>query len=424
MTNKFFTDKYINSLVDCYNHKGNLKDLIISLCRIENINFSESLRTECYRSINKKLGKNKTKIITEETFPSAWNSNKNQYYSLEEYCSKYNIDIKTVKSASLSGPVNKRNYTFRFHTPEETGLEDIMFNLEKTIKKHIKPVVTGLLPSSRNKIKKDFDRLVYTDVHIGMDVNGFNKTPLYKGKWDKEEVLKRLDVVVNHVIKEQESDILFIDDLGDYLDGLNKQTTRGGHSLPQNMTDNEVYDLGVLFKVSLVEKLLPYYNKIVCNSIIDDNHSGLFSSFVNKTVKHILELKHPNSVEYNIIKEFMGHYSVYNHTFVLCHGKDSTEMSFGFKPVLDSKQIEKIDHYIKENKLYNGNYIEFSKGDSHQGMFDETTSNDFFYYSYPAFSEPSNWVKTNFKNTISGFRFFSFDKNNKAGVHKPFYFQK
>ena len=45
--------------------------------------------------------------------------------------------------------------------------------------------------------------------------------------------------------------------MGDNLDGFNAQTTRGGHALPQNMTDEESFDTYVnvhkIFFDSLVE---------------------------------------------------------------------------------------------------------------------------------------------------------------------------
>lgn len=432
MTNKEFIKKYEEIILNSLAKGEKLTHCLRDLCDLEGIEYNNSMRVLVYRYIDIRREGTLQPIETKEEvynepgeFPTAWDKVNNRYLSLEEYCIKYNIDIKTVKAASLSGAMNRRNYTIRFKNREELNAIDVESAIESSVKNHIKPVETKFNLKTKNKATKDFDRLVYTDVHIGMNVNGSDKNPLYEGKWDKEELLRRLDAVVEHVLEEQESYVLYIDDLGDYLDGLSGFTTRGGHKLPQNMTDNEVFDLGVLFKVKLVEKLLPYYEKIICHSVVNDNHSGIFSSFVNKTVKNILELKYPKLVEYHILDRFIDYYVVGdNHVFVLCHGKDAKEMSFGFKPILDSKQIEKIDNFLKEEDLYDFKFIEFSKGDSHQGIFDETTSNHFFYYTYPAFSEPSNWVKTNFKNTISGFRFFSFNKDKRAGMHKPFYFNK
>jgi len=65
--------------------------------------------------------------------------------------------------------------------------------------------------------------------------------------------------------------------------------------------------------------------------------------------------------------------------------------------------------------------IEFSKGDSHQKIFDESTSDSFDYYNYPAFSPSSEWVQTNFKIGFSGFEFFNFKKDGSK-THHPLKF--
>ena len=63
-------------------------------------------------------------------------------------------------------------------------------------------------------------------------------------------------------------------------------------------------------------------------------------------------------------------------------------------------------------------------GDQHQYKNDFTSSNDFFYNTYPAFSPPSNWVKSNFKKTKSGFVFYNIDKESQTKVVIPYLFEK
>ena len=112
------------------------------------------------------------------------------------------------------------------------------------------------------------------------------------------------------------------------------------------------------------------------------------------------------------------------HCFVISHGKDSKSLKFGFKPVLDSKQIEKIDQYIKQNEIYKQcDFIEFSKGDSHQLILDYATSDDFDYCNYLAFSPSSEWVQTNFKKGRSGFVFSNVDYNDNLKDIKTYYFK-
>jgi|GEM_PF-1881794 len=340
--------------------------------------------------------------------------------NIEQYCLHYGLDVNKIRSYKLISHSGIPFYNAVFYTAEEEAILDVDNHLEEIIQKYIVPVKVGA--KTENKNEDFFDRLVFTDTHISMDVNGKDGDPMYEGKWDRNETLKRLTDMISHVKTFQASKTLIIDDLGDFMDGLGAQTTRKGHELPQNMNDKEAFDLGLEFKLLLVDSLIENYDEIVCNNITNDNHSGVFSYFVSSAVKQILEQRYPDKVKVNSLKRFMHHYSIGNHTFVISHGKDIGENRYGFKPKLDAIQAEKIDQYCKEHKLYNGNFIEFSKGDSHQAIYDDTTSNDFSYYNYPAFSPPSNWVKTNFKNSRSGFNFFNVNKKANIKIAVPFWF--
>lgn len=252
-----------------------------------------------------------------------------------------------------------------------------------------------------------FDRVVYTDTHIGMTPNkdGYS---LYGGKWDEEELMIRLELMVNHIIANQNSNLLIIDDLGDFMDGWNGQTVRRQHQLPQNMDNQKAFDVGLSFKIKMLDKLTAHYNKIICHNICEDNHAGAFGYVVNSAFKKVCELRYDNVVITNH-RKFIEHYSVGKNLFIITHGKDGENLKFGFKPKLDAIQIEKIDNYIKANFLYEkGTEIEFSKGDSHQMLFDYSTSDSFHYFNYPAFSPSSEWVQTNYKIGKSGFVMFNY----------------
>lgn len=263
-----------------------------------------------------------------------------------------------------------------------------------------------------------FDRAVYTDVHVGMEVNkdGYS---LYDGVWNEEELNKRLDIFVNEIIANQKSNFLFLNDLGDFMDGFNGVTTRGGHELPQNMDNQKAFDVGLSFKVRMIDALVMYYPKIKIVNICNDNHAGSFGYIVNSAFKTIMDLKYSDKVEVINQRKFIDHYIIDNRCFILTHGKDDKNMKFGFKPQLDSTQIEKIKNYIDEYKLHNYK-IEFGKGDSHQLLFDFTSSTAFEYQNFGAFSVPSDWVKTNYKNTLSCFVNFNYTEKQK--YFEPFIF--
>lgn len=273
-------------------------------------------------------------------------------------------------------------------------------------------VVPIKLPKIERKLDLSiFDRLVYTDVHIGMEVNQ-NGYSLYDGAWNEAEVDKRLEIMVAQTLINKQSDTLIIHELGDFMDGYDAVTTRGGHSLPQNMDNQKAFDVGLAFKIKMIDALIPHYNKIECINICNDNHAGSFGYIVNSAFKAYIELKYEN-VKVTNQRKFIDHYIVENRCFILTHGKDDKNMKFGFKPHLDAVQIEKIKNYIDEYRLHYFT-IEFSKGDSHQLLLDFTSSSAFEYQNFGAFSPPSDWVKTNFKNTNSSFIIFNYYENQKS----------
>jgi hypothetical protein len=278
----------------------------------------------------------------------------------------------------------------------------------------IKPIE---VKAKKVKSKALFDRAVLTDVHIGMKVtDGYS---LYDGLWNEIELFKRLDIFVSEIISNQKSNVLLLHELGDFMDGYNAMTTRGGHELPQNMDNQKAFDIGLQFKISLIDALVQYYDKIHIVNICNDNHAGSFGYIVNSAFKTYIELKYPDNVVVVNQRKFIDHYFFKNRCFILTHGKDDKSLKFGFKPKLDAIQIEKIKNYIDEYKLHDYE-IEFGKGDSHQLLFDYTSSTAFEYQNFGAFSPPSDWVKTNFKNTKSSFTTMNYYENQKTINHYIF----
>jgi len=366
---------------------------------------------------NEKGRKNNRYVITEDQYSDIIKQrttpNKRKFV---ETIKKLNKDGEVISSTEKlqSKPIDvPDNFeVIKISTSETTGQQWIQyapkkadeevesFDFDSIIRKYIKPVVG--VKKKLIKPTKDFDKLIISDVHVGMDTDIDNNT-MYKAEWNKEELFKTADIVIKETIENQESDILYVDELGDLLDGFNAQTTRGGHSLPQNMTNEEAFDAALEFKLNIAYGLLGNYKEIHFNNICNDNHSGSFGYFVNEAFKKILEIQFKNVTVTNH-RKFINHYFVGDICFVITHGKDDKSLKLGFKPQLDSKGAEKIDQYLKRNDIYkDSELVVFCKGDSHQALFDLCTSDDFYYFNYPALSPSSNWVKNNFKLGRRGF---------------------
>jgi hypothetical protein len=354
---------------------------------------------ESSKLANKVKSKTKSNDYIEKPLVlSAWN-NSGFMMDIDEYCKHYSLPRKDISSYKLVSHTGTPFYNIVF---KENVIEEVNdFNFEEIIAKHIKPIFV----EKKRKLwggENDFDTLTYTDVHIGMDSDSDNNT-MYKKEWNKVELMKSADIIISETIKEQESNVLYVDDLGDLLDGFNGVTTRGGHQLPQNMTNEECFDAALEFKIKILHGLVNYYDKIHFNNICNDNHSGAFGYFVNKAFKEIAELQFDNVTVTNH-RKFINHYFVGDVCFLISHGKDDKSLKFGFKPHLDFKGADKIDQYCKQNGIYKkAELVIFKKGDSHQALFDICTSDDFYYYNYPALSPSSNWIKNNFKLGRRGF---------------------
>jgi hypothetical protein len=263
-----------------------------------------------------------------------------------------------------------------------------------------------------------FDRVVYTDCHIGMDIS---PQAQYGGKWNKEELMSNLYQMCKFIISNRKSPVLVIDDLGDFMDGWDGQTVRRHHDLPQNMNNTEAFETGLGFKIKMLTLLAGYYDKIIIHNITEDNHSGHFGRIVNLAFKKMVDNMFDN-VEVINYNKFINHYTVCKNTFILCHGKDSKNLKFGFKPKLDPKGLEKINNYIDNNYLIKkGHRIEFSKGDSHVEVKDKEFPTRFEYWCYPAFSPASGWVQANYVPKDYGFYMFNYYEANRYDT-KPFYF--
>lgn len=336
------------------------------------------------------------------------------YRGVKNVASQTGVPIEDIDFYwDKSSPDYSVNVKNRFYRKRE-GQDITEVDFSKIFAKKIKPVKV----KKKKKRAGLFDRLVFSDVHIGMNPNpdGYS---LYGGKWDAEELDRRLEIMVNHVVSYQSSNVLYIDDLGDLMDGWDQQTTRKGHILPQNMDNQEAFDTGVRFKIKMIDAFFKHFDKIYCHNVCEDNHSGAFGYNVNSAFKTYIEMKYGNNIEVTNQRKFIDYYKVEDFIFILTHGKDSKDMKFGFKPVLDPKQITKIRNFISEHHLYTEDVIiEFSKGDSHQYLFDNSSSDIFNYYNYPSLAPSSGYIQTNFQKGISGFVSFNYYRDQQKRINE------
>jgi hypothetical protein len=215
---------------------------------------------------------------------------KNNNKGVRDACNELGAPISStpmiwLKSKGASALVKNPEYEPRtFIKQVEESFDDLMAKYDKRDYRKIK----------HEKLKdKKAIKITTSDDHVGLNPNP-DDNALYQYEYNADTYIDSMDKVFNSTLKEFNThgkfDMLLLDNLGDEQDGWNGQTTRGGHELPQNMTNAEVFDVCVDTKVNMIVNLVEsnVANKIILRKVVNDNHSGDFGLIVNKAVEKII----------------------------------------------------------------------------------------------------------------------------------------
>jgi hypothetical protein len=340
-----------------------------------------------------------------------------QHTGLEAECDAVGIPLDNVKHYWHKGKHYSINVNAQKETDYKQAIDDLLAGYTFEKKKFTPAKSTTWIPKAI--------KVTLSDMHVGLNPNPNNKS-LFGYEYNKEIFNQHIDKVIESVLKEYTSngafDLLLIDDLGDSLDGYNGLTTRGGHTLEQNMTNEEAFTTYIEGKLRLIETLIDagVANSYEVRNVTDCNHSGSFGAIANITIKMILERVYEKDiVKFTILERFMEHFEYGVHTFILTHGKDSKYMFKGLPYTLNDKATAFINEYIDHYNI-NTRYIHLEKGDLHRIGYDRTKKFD--YRNFMSFAPPSAWVQGNFGDGYSGFSLQVIPKHNGEIQHTDIYF--
>ena len=233
-----------------------------------------------------------------------------------------------------------------------------------------------------------------SDLHIGAynEKFGFYQLPNY----DKKEITRRLDKVLSKFSRKSYESVVVVD-LGDSIDQYNKETTRGGHILPNNMTDKEMSHL-------YLDCMEYFFNSLYDStdadsyyyfSIGESNHSGDFGWALNLALSYKLQKIGWNTY----VSDYpIDNFSINNLVFIYTHGKNNYTQSKQFPLTLNPQTELYFANYIAENHLNrNDEKIFIVKGDLHQYAY--TSGKQFDYVSVGSMYATSQYIAANFGNT-------------------------
>ena len=266
--------------------------------------------------------------------------------------------------------------------------------------------ITRPLAHVKGNSKKDL--IIYlSDMHIGAFVSSLS---IYSNPYDKSEVMNRMDKIISRLYKLNHLykgfDNIYVCNIGDSLDGYNGETTRGGHSLPQNMCNKEqIHTFIECMNYFFTQLNTMVYNNLHYICVGESNHDGDFGYAANIALEAILSHQ---GISCTIFDKFIGEFEVKDTTFVLCHGKDNKDMFKNLPLTLDVKTENFINEYL-DNKRITGKII-FIKGDLHQSA--TTYGRRFTYKSVGSLFGSSEWIHKNFGNTLACCDFSILDEGN------------
>lgn len=247
---------------------------------------------------------------------------------------------------------------------------------------------------SNNEISNNSVIIWLSDLHIGAynEKFGFYQLPNY----NKKEIIRRLNKIIDHFENKSYDNVIVVD-LGDSIDQFNKETTRGGHLLPNNMTDKEMSHLYLDCMEYFFDQLQAVVDadKFYYYSIGESNHSGDFGWALNLAMSYKLQ---QNGWKTYISDYPIDDFLVGNMRFIYTHGKDNTNQSKQFPLTLNPQTELYFANYIAEKKLsQNNEKIFVVKGDLHQYAY--TSGKQFDYISVGSMYATSNYIAANFGNT-------------------------
>jgi len=306
---------------------------------------------------------------------------------------------------------------------EQTQESDILKSIEDIVTERLTTRIT--VPITPNETCQKALKVTISDAHVGLDPNP-NGYGIYNYKYNADIFFQNLESVYNSVIAKHNQfgkfDTLFIDDLGDGLDGWNGLTTRGGHDLPQNMSNVDAFKTFVTGKLNLIERLIAanVSDNIECRNVSNDNHSGDFARIANETIKMVLDRIYGNGqIGFKILNKFVEHFFYGDHCFILTHGKDEKQRLKNLSLDLTPAIVEFFRSYIDYHGI-NSKFIHVDKGDLHQLGYKRC--NKFDYRNYMSFAPPSFHSSHNYNGSYSGYSIQVIDKHSATVSHEDYFF--
>lgn len=246
-----------------------------------------------------------------------------------------------------------------------------------------------------------------SDLHIGAKCES---NTLYPNDWNKEELERRLKEVLYKVSGFGHLNTLVINLLGDNLDGMDNQTARRDHIMPQNMDNMEQVNTFMEVMTAFILNCRELANNVIIYSVKDGNHDGIAGYIATLALKNLLSKLAPE-INFTLFQDFIGTYKFNGHTYCICHGKDDKFMKKGLPLNLDEKSKVMIYEWLNANNIIEDN-VHFIKGDLHSDNLNSCLRFD--YRNVLSLFGASDYSNYNFSRNSYGVSYDLFIDNTRT----------
>ena len=260
----------------------------------------------------------------------------------------------------------------------------------------------------KNQSKKVLN-LYLSDLHIGA-ITCFGALYDENRIYNQEEIQRRLAESITQIHNLDNFDTINLILLGDMLDccGIPGKTARLDHNMPQGMDPKEQVNCFLEVMLWYINNLTRLCNNINIYSVPEGNHDGNYSYIAVKALMYAVNAKYPQ-ISTIIWDKFYGTFTVEDHTFMICHGKDGMFMKKNFPLNLNDKTQIMIYEWLHENGLHQDN-IHIIKGDLHSNNINSCKR--FTYRNVLSLFGASDYSNYNFSRNSWGISFDIIHNNN------------
>lgn len=259
-----------------------------------------------------------------------------------------------------------------------------------------------------------------SDDHCGSETTG----SIYGKQYSEEIYTNRL----LKILEELEAigytyEKVFVVNMGDEVDGWNKQTTRGGHELDGALSNREQFDMYTRARKKFYDALFASGRGASYEIITleNSNHSGNDLSYiVNQYLQCYIEARY-KEVSFIGFDKFIDVLNWGNHVIALTHGKDEKLMKSPLPLELNSKtDLWLFEFFDKLGYSPNEYYTHTIKGDIHK--YNSNTGKSGRYVNCPSIAGGSNWIELNFGDTRAGALIEILRENSPNVISMPIWF--